>query len=92
MVEFIKAYNEGEDTVFELSVTAVTTNGAKSRAIMSLLGRRPGEVTAVQKVEVMPLGTGYLKDHRVLVYLDSRGDIRSRLKIPEARQRLEELL
>lgn len=92
MVEFIKAYDEKDGTVFELSVSAVTVQGAKSRGVMSLLGRRPGEVTAIESIEVMPLGTGYLKDHRVIIKLSSDKDLRSMLKIPEARQRLEELL
>ena len=92
MVEFIKAYDEQNSTIFELSVSAVTVNGAKSRAIMSLLGRRPGEITAVESIEVMPLGTGYLKDHRVIIELSSDEDLRSMLKIPEAKQAIEERL
>lgn len=92
MVEFIKAYNEGEDTVFEMSVTAVTVQGAKSRAVMSLLGRRPGEVTALKSVEVAELGAGHVKDHRVMIRMSGGGNIRDMLKIPEAKQMLEDLL
>jgi len=91
MVKFIKAYNEGEKTVFELSVTALTSSGAKIRASTSLLGRRPGEITSLDDIEVITLDTGRVKDYRVLISLDSSQSLKDKLKIPEARSMFERL-
>lgn len=92
MVKFIKAYNEGEKTVFELSVTALSRRGAKFRASMSLLGRRPSEISSLDNIEVITLDTGRVKDYRVLISLDTSQSLKDKLMIPEARAMLERLL
>ena len=92
MVRFIKAYNEGPDTVFELGVTAAGPSAAKLKGTVALLGRRPGQATAVENIDVMKMGDGILADYRVMVTLSGGESLRDKLRITEAAHALEELL
>lgn len=98
MAQFIKAYDEGDGVVFEMAVKGGTEAGAKSRATLSLLGRRPGEVTALQKIwaRKMPstnlVGPNVVSEYRVMIKLERGENLRDKLFINSAIDELERLL
>lgn len=92
MAEFIKAYNEEGDTVFELSVTALNKRLAKTRGLSNLLIRHPGQATALKDVKVRGLGDGFVKDYRVIVTISGRGDVRDVTNIDSAARKVQSLL
>lgn len=92
MPEFIKAYNEGGDTIFEMSVKALTEKGATAQGVISLLGRRPAEISAVKEVYAVKISTGLVNEYRVVVTLEDDKSLRDMFKINEAAKRFEELV
>lgn len=92
MVKFIKAYNEGRLTVFELSTKAVRKDMAEGKAVASLLGRRPSQATSVHSVDSVDIGSGIRKEYRVVVKIDPSESVIDRIRISEAADRLRDLL
>lgn len=93
MVRLIKAYNERDETIFELSTFGFSERGAKARVMLAFFGRRPSQITASEGIEVekMP-GSGRLYEHRVIIRLDPSKDIKSKIRMKAAVEKLEELI
>lgn len=92
MARFIKAYNEKDHTVFEVGVTAVNERLAKTRGTIYLIGRSPAQATAVDNIEVIPMGNGRIREHRVLIKLKDDESIEELLNVDEAIAKFQELL
>jgi len=92
MVQFIKAYSVGGDTLFELAVKASNRRGAKARAATSLLVRRPGEIPAAEFVDAMSLGDGIVKEYRVVIRIEGDSNVRDIVKLNDALDAFEEFV
>lgn len=93
MARLIKVYNEEDRIVFEIAVVALDRRGAKVRGTLSLIGRRPGETTAIQGIDVEELpGGGVLSEYRVIIKIKKGESIKDKLKMDKAAEALEDLL
>lgn len=94
MVRLEGAYTDRDGITFEFSTLAFTAPSAKVKVGMALFGRRPGQITALSDIEVKNFGSGMLSEYRVTIRLDdpSNNNIKSILRLPEARRIVEELL
>lgn len=93
MASFIKAYSNKDSTIFEMKVVAINEGLAKGRGALALLGKNPSQVPAVVNVDVKELPSdGYISEYRVMIEIESKGDLRDILKIDKAIREVEERL
>jgi len=92
MVQFIKAYNEGESTVFEYSCIGVSERVAKSKCLTSLLARMPAQASGVENVSAHKMGGGTISEYRVEITITPSKDIKHRIGLSGVVSRIEELL
>ena len=93
MPRLVKAHDERDSTVFEVSLLAISDIGARFKASAYLFGRVPGKIPAVSNVETMGLSTGgVVGEYRVMITVDDEGEIRDILRLDNIRDDIERFL
>jgi len=93
MARYIKSYSDRDDVVIEVAVTALSEKGAKARGSISVFGRRPGQLTGVEDIDVfLPRDDGIVNEYRVAIKISPNESLRNKAKIDKVAQFIEELL
>lgn len=93
MPRFIKAHDNPDSTTFEFAVTSRNPRRARTRATLTLLGRMPGQATAVRGVDVVSLEeSGFLNHYRVSIEIKDSADLKSILRLDKALRAVEDTL
>lgn len=92
MPKFIKAFNRRDKTVVEMSSIAQNPRRAEIKVKSAMFIRRPGYVSAVENVDTMKITSGFFNEYRVMITIDPTEDIKSKLRINDVVNKVDEIL
>jgi len=80
MVRFINTFQDGDEIVVEVAISAISKRAAKVRGTTWILNNTPATITSINNIRVIDdLADGGIDEYRVVVRFDNTESVRNKI-------------